>query len=59
MKAKPYPEQGFRACLGILRSPAVTARHALRQPADAAMISARPPTARSNQSTIALEIALS
>ena len=51
MKAKPHPEQGFRACLGILRlCPQLRLRHASRRPADAAMTSAQSPTARSNRS---------
>jgi transposase len=50
MKAKPHPEQASAPVWASCGSPAVTARHASRPPAAAAMTSAPPPTARSNRS---------
>ena len=50
MKAKPHPEQGFRACLGILRLARSYGSARSRPPAGAATTSAPPPTARSPRS---------
>ena len=50
MKAKPHPEQGFRACLGILRLARSYGSARLEAACGAATTSAPRPTARSTRS---------
>ena len=50
LAAKPHPEQGFRACLRILRLVRSSGRSGWRPPASAAWTSAPAPTARCSRS---------
>ena len=56
MSAKPHPEQGFRACLGILQLAKTYGTAAWRRPASAASPSACAATARSPRSCATVSI---
>ena len=51
LEARPHPEQGFRACLGIVRLAGPQAPSAWKPPPNAPSTSAPGPTARSNPSS--------
>ena len=51
LESRPHPEQGYWACIGILRLAPLRRRPASKRLATAASISAPAPTARSNRSS--------
>ena len=57
LEQRSHPEQGFRACLGIVRLVKAFGAHGSRRPRRGRSTSARGPTARSNPSSTTISIA--